>query len=171
MNRFTISINQECNTPFLINTIEQLFEHIVYTHRLSTRRLYSPMDRILGRDATIPWGRAAVTLHNLESSLNLGSNHNTLWVIDNMFFTSICPGKCAEIHPARVVIFRWLLPPPICVGLKIGMASQVGLVCAICCVSARVIVLVGVRLFLWGKAQSPQYLVHIVEWVVYSRPW
>lgn len=144
-----------------MNTIEQLFEHLVYTHGLNTQqRLYSPTDRILSRDATIPWRRAAVTLHILETSLNVGSNCNTLWPIDDMFFTSICPTKCAELHPARVVIFRWLLPPPICVGLKIGVASQVGLICAICCVSARLIVLVGSRLFLWGKTQSLQYLVH-----------
>lgn len=144
-----------------MNTIEQLFEHLVYTHGLNTQqRLYSLTDHILSRDATIPWRRAAVTLHILEMSLNIGSNSNTLGLIDDMFLTSICPTKCAELHPVRTVIFRWLLRPPICVGLKIGVFGRVGLVCAICCVSAGVMELVGSWRFLWGKTQSLQYLVH-----------
>lgn len=148
MNRSTISINQEYNTHLLMNTIEQVFEHFVYTHGLNTQqRLYSLTDRILS-SATIPWRRAAVTLHILEMSLNIGSNCNTLWLIDDMFLTSIYPTKCTELHPARAVIFRWSFSPPICVGLKIGVAGRVGLVCSIWCVSARVMVLVGGRRFL-----------------------
>lgn len=142
-----------------MNTIPQLFEHLVYTHGLNTQqRLYSPTDQILSRDAIIPGQRAAVTLHILKMSLNVGPNYNTLWLIDDMFLTSICPTKCTELHPARVVIFKWLLPRPICVGLKIGVTGRVGLVCAICCVFARV--MVGSRRFLGGKTQALQYPVH-----------